>query len=136
MSVKLTVKGLERFAAAFAKLDGDLPRVLRLIAKGVGHEVKSEAMIYPPQHPDVTYVRTNRLKNAWHVQEHGKTGAIVGNPIPYAPFAHDPDRQTQVMAGYNWRTTEKIVEDTERKGAVQAAADKVMGRVLRAVGLA
>jgi len=163
MPVTIRLEELNRLRDAFAWLDGDLPRVMQLIAKGVGYEIKSVLQRYPARKSiplsavggfasdkqrkwffanmregniEVPYRRTDRLKNAWHVERHGKSGALVGNPVNYGPLVQSSEHQTQMMEMIGWTTDEEAVEEVKDSGVIERIAGQVVQRALRALGLA
>lgn len=161
MTVKLTIKGLEELQAEFAKLGGQLPKVLRNVAVAVGEEVRRVAQTYPKQNHsaasaaftfasdkqrrwffaalregkiDVPYNRTRKLRDGWNIKSRG-TQAIVGNEVPYAPYVHSPGGQTSMMAAIGWPTTEDIRDRVESGGRIKRIVQKVIGDALARIGL-
>ena len=160
MTLSVEVRGWDKIKSALDELAQ--AEFLQLIAKGVGEEVKSEAMTYPTKKHvplssvggfvsdkqrkwffaalrsgdiQVPYRRTRNLGNRWNVKAQGGGKAVVGNPTPYAPFVHSEGQQSAMMAAIGWRTTGEIVDDVEQSGAAQKVADRVVGKILGMLGL-
>ena len=126
--IKLTTLGEDKNIAKLKKI----PPVARQVALenlsdylinfGGGNSLRW----YPPQRAQSSYIRTNRLKNAWTHETTG-TRAYLTNNTPYAPYPiGNPPTDRMRLRG--WRGAMERVMANLSKGVAYARA-KVMAAI-------
>ncbi len=69
------------------------------------------------------------LGRKWTVKVKGNYEVEIGNNTSYAPYVHDPEKQSWFHAARGWKTTETVAESEGRK-----VADAIRAELMKALG--
>lgn len=137
MAAGIEVRGLEEVVKRLGK---DLRPALKKAALAIGEQVRGGIAVYPtqppPVNPDRWYQRgygpkwrrkdgtvrgratSEQLGQRWATRAKG-WGAVVGNPVSYAPFVQSEEKQAAIHKRTGWVTDVQVAEEVAKSGAVE-----------------
>lgn len=128
MALEVTITGLDELIDVFGSADAT--SVTRGAMEEAMYAVWAAVPRYPPPPPDSTYRRTGSLGRSTNTDVRAVGSDVVGmigNPMVYAPFVIDKDRQAGQMSHW-WNLQDVVTRNIPRVVAI------VERRIMKALG--
>ena len=140
MAFSISVKGLDKVQK---RLGVNLSPAIRSATRAIAEEIKDKVAPYPPATAANSpsnrrwYERgygprwrvkdgavhgrksSQTLGRRWAVGSKGSVGAVVGNPVSYAPFLHAKVRQAKWAGQRQWTTDDDAINQVVKSGAIK-----------------
>jgi len=108
--VKVDISGAKKLIQSGKTLFNSIKKLLGLGSASPTDVILRRLKEYPPELPNQRYIRTDKLKNSWHIERvSDKAIGVVSDSgiAPYNREVQDEDQQLEIHRG-RWPTVQSV----------------------------